>query len=110
MKNARGLSRLVLLAGAVSSMAQAASTYLNGINIDGVTNQKFERATVRLDEKGNVLIDAPGYSVKAVENAPPPRGAGRAAEPSEAPVRMTKRYWLVTEQTVPGMTEFDIDL
>lgn len=87
--------------------AWAGSVYLNGVNIDGVTNQKFEKATVRIDEKGNVLIDAPGYAVKAVEGGArqkPPSGE----EPAEA--RLTRRYWLVTEQAVPGMAEFDIDL
>ncbi len=88
--------------------AGAASVYLNNVKIDGVTNQKFEKATVRIDEKGNVFIEAPGYAVKAVEGGP---GAGAAtAGDSEGPARMTKHYWLVTEQTVPGMTEFDIDL
>jgi hypothetical protein len=83
------------------------SVYLNNVNIDGVTNQKFEKATVRIDEKGNVFIDAPGYAVKSVEGGPAKPGV----KPDDSgPARLTKRYWLVTEQTVPGMTEFDIDV
>ena len=31
----------------------AKSVFLNGVNIDGVTNQKFENATVVIDDKGN---------------------------------------------------------
>ncbi|MHB8876087.1 MAG: hypothetical protein ACYC8T_20545 [Myxococcaceae bacterium] len=104
MRNPQLLAASLLLA----LPAQAGSVYLNNVNIDGVTNQKFEKATVRLDDKGNVFIDAPGYAVKAVEGTPAPKG-GSSGE-SSGPASLTKRYWLVTEQTVPGMSEFDIDL
>jgi hypothetical protein len=117
--------------------ALAASVYLNGVRIDGVTNQKFEKATVRIDEKGDVHINAPGYAVR-VETAPAPQAAPvtpppapaapapaapapatAAAAPApaasapaapDAPPTLTRRYWLVTEQAVPGMSEYDIDL
>ncbi|MGQ0506151.1 MAG: hypothetical protein ACT4TC_12630 [Myxococcaceae bacterium] len=105
-----GLLKAVVCLVAVSSLAHAASTYLNGVNIDGVTNQRFEKASVKIDEKGNVFIDAPGYAVKAVESSPPPRGSVRTADPAADAARLTKRYWLVTEQTVPGLTDFDIDI
>jgi len=98
-----------------------------------VTNQKFEKATVRIDEKGDVHINAPGYAVR-VETAsapqaapvtPPPvpaapapaapapaTAAPAASAPAapDAPPTLTRRYWLVTEQAVPGMSEYDIDL
>jgi len=113
--------------------ALAASVYLNGVRIDGVTNQKFEKATVRIDEKGDVHITAAGYAVR-VETAPAPvapppapavpapaapaPAAPAAATPAtpppaatpEAPPTLTRRYWMVTEQAVPGMSEYDIDL
>ncbi|MFZ5469268.1 MAG: hypothetical protein ACOZIN_07480 [Myxococcota bacterium] len=95
---------IYLLALALTVPAAAGSVYLNGVNIDGVTNQKFDKATVRIDEKGNVHIDAPGYAVKAVE------GGKRPNDSASGPAQLTRRYWLVTEQTVPGMTEFDIDV
>jgi pyruvate/2-oxoglutarate dehydrogenase complex dihydrolipoamide acyltransferase (E2) component len=128
-----------VLAGLMApAVALAASVYLNGVRIDGVTNQKFEKATVRIDEKGDVHINAPGYAVR-VETAPapvapapvapPPAPAAPAAAPApavppaaaapatpappaapEAPPSLTRRYWLVTEQSVPGMAEYDIDL
>lgn len=84
-----------------STSALAGSTYLNGVKIDGVTNQKFEKVDVRIDEQGNLFIDAPGYQVRQVEAAP----AQGAAAPT-----LSKKYFLVTEQTVVGMTEYDIDL
>ncbi|RKH37831.1 hypothetical protein D7X12_28170, partial [Corallococcus sicarius] len=41
-------------------------------------------------------------------------GVGPAPVPPAAtapvPGRITQRYWLVTEQTTPGMTDFDIDV
>jgi hypothetical protein len=130
---------LFVLAGLMApATASAASVYLNGVRIDGVTNQKFEKATVRIDEKGDVHISAPGYAVR-VESAPapvaprpappapvaappaaapapavPPAAAAPATPPPasapEAPPTLTRRYWLVTEQSVPGMAEYDIDL
>jgi hypothetical protein len=93
----------------------AGSVFLNGVNIDGVTNQKFDHANVRIDERGNVFIDAPGYAVKTVQ--PGMQGMNTAGVPMTGtgvmmvpPPQMTRRYWLVTEQTVPGMTEYDIDV
>ncbi|WNG38103.1 hypothetical protein F0U61_33810 [Archangium violaceum] len=121
--------------------ALAGSVYLNGVRIDGVTNQKFEKVTaVRIDEQGNIHIEAPSYAVKVV-NAPPamavpakhvpvtpapvtspapapapttpvaaPAPAPAPAPVATAPARITRRYWLATEQSAPGMTEYDIDL
>ncbi|WP_338866863.1 hypothetical protein [Myxococcus stipitatus] len=135
---------LVAALVALSPMgAVAGSVYLNGVLIDGVTNQKFEKATVRIDEAGNVHIDAAGYRVSTVTPQPPtaqtpspptkpatppaesaaPGTAAPAAPvasaapppaapaaPQPRPDRITQRYWLVTEQTVPGMTDYDIDV
>lgn len=124
---------LVLASTLLPAAALAGSVYLNGVKIDGVTNQKFEKATVRIDESGNVLIEAPGYAAR-VMSAPPAATPPAAAAPSTAPAapaqapqaaapaapaapaeevvpdRITRRYWLVTEQTVPGMTEYEIDV
>jgi len=121
--------------------ARAGSVYLNGENIDGATDIKFEKCSVRIDEHGNVLIEAPGYKVKRLEGAhpaPPPAAAVPQPQPQvqpqqvpmmvpvgvpmtmpvqpvapPAPVaapKITRRYWLVTHQNQPGLTEFDIDV
>lgn len=119
---------LVLASVLLPAMALAGSVYLNGVRIDGITNQTFEKATVRIDESGNVLIEAPGYAARVV-SAPPATSAPTSApaetpappqatapvvveKPAEEeePARITRRYWLVTEQNVPGMTEYDIDV
>jgi hypothetical protein len=91
-----------ILCLALAAPALAGSVYLNGVRIDGVTNQRFEKVAVRIDETGNIYIDAPGYNVRQVEG------------PGETPVRppgvLSKKYFLVTEQTSPGMTEYDIEV
>jgi len=43
----------------VSLPALAVEVYVNGVNVEGLTNHTFEKVTVRLDEKGNVQIEAP---------------------------------------------------
>ena len=91
---------LVLLLSAPLVAARANEVYVNGVNVEGLTNQTFERVTVRLDEKGNVHIDAPGYTVKRV-----PAGPQEKRAPS-----LSQRYFLVTEQTSVGATDYDIDV
>jgi hypothetical protein len=94
--------------------ALAAKVFLNGVAIDGVTNQKFEKALVRIDDQGNVHIEVEGYSVRVEQGgrmSPPIAAAGpSASEAVSGPPRLTRRYWLVTEQTAVGMTDYDVDL
>jgi hypothetical protein len=94
---------LVSVLGA-SPAAAKGSVFLNGVNIDGVTNQKFENVTVAIDDKGNVLITAKGYEVQAQQ--PTPRPAGPAVE--AGPV--TKRYFLVSETAGLGLAQYDVDV
>ena len=98
---------------------------LNGVSIDGVTDQRFENCTVTIDAHGDVNIEAKGYTVrsagggpplalKAVPLAPPPAppaAAQAAPAPAAAPAtpeKLSRRYFLVTEQTRVGGTQFDI--
>jgi hypothetical protein len=97
------------LLAVIPATAMAGSVFLNGVNIDGVTGQKFDKVNVRIDDKGNILIDAPGYAVKTVQSGAGMPGTGPVAPPPPQ-AQITRRYWLVTEQSVPGMTEFDIDV
>lgn len=141
------LYTLAPLLALLPASALAGSVFLNGIRVDGLTNQKFEKVTVRFDDQGNLHIDAPGYVVRvpnqvqlpalprapaataapvapapapapaatpapaapAPAPAPAPAAAPAPAPPPE-PARLTRRYWLVTEQTVPGGTGYDIDV
>lgn len=99
----RHLLAVALASLAVPSAALAASVFLNGVNIDGVTGQKFENVTVVIDDKGNVLITAKGYQVQTVN---PSTQATPAAE--SGPV--TRRYFLVSESNAPGMAQYDVDV
>ncbi|MFY0578440.1 hypothetical protein ACN28S_32750 [Cystobacter fuscus] len=127
----------VLVLSALLPLPALASVFLNGVRIDGLTNQTFDKvSSVRLDDQGNIHIVAPGYTVKTMEvpapvapapTAPPVAPAAPAPvapAPTAAPVvpaapqtpaptaptRITQRYWLVTEQSAQGKTEYDIDL
>lgn len=99
----RNLLAVALASLVVPSAALAASVFLNGVNIDGVTGQKFENVTVVIDDKGNVLITAKGYQVQTVN---PTATTTPAAE--SGPV--TRRYFLVSESNAPGMAQYDIDV
>lgn len=78
---------------------------LNGVPIDGVTAQRFENATVVVDEKGDVHIEARGYAVKGA--AAPDPAAETGGCPPAAPGKLGCRYFLVTEHQPPG-TQYDL--
>jgi hypothetical protein len=105
--------RNLLICLAVSAfpfVANAASVFLNGVNIDGVTSQTFESCKVEIDANGNIYVTAKGYAVQR-----PGQGPAAPSSPSAPPVpafpgNTTKHYYLVTEKAAPGMTQYDIDL
>lgn len=130
----RTLATILLTAAAVApapslSAPQGPRISLNGIAIDGVTNQRFENCNVTIDGHGNVNIEARGYAVRhgqpgtagadaplqAVPLAavPPPAAAPPAPPPTApaanaAPEKLTRRYFLATEQSRVDGTQFDI--
>ncbi|MBW2264200.1 MAG: hypothetical protein JRG91_19720, partial [Deltaproteobacteria bacterium] len=60
---------VILMAGAAASSGLAAggiTVTVNGVDVTGLSNQKFEGCTVTFDSKGNVAIKAPGYEIKKV--------------------------------------------
>lgn len=111
----RLLAVSALCAALLPAGAFARSVYLNNVKIDNVQlkNMKFEKVTVRLDEKGDLYIDAPGYQIKVMDPGVQPASAGStettSAEEGGTP-KLTRKYFLVTEQTAPGMTDYDIDV
>ena len=89
-------------------LGQAASIYLNGTRVDGaagLANLKIEKCNVSFDDKSNVHIDCPGYAIKLDGNGEKPSAADDSGTG-----KLTKRYFLVTEQAQQGATEFDIDV
>ena len=110
----------ILTAGALAAVAPARgaaapSVTLNGVAIDGVTNQKFENCTVTIDALGNIHIEAKGYAVKG----PGAANGGSSGDPGAAkrtaaadvragpPGKLYRRYFLATEHGAPG-TQYDL--
>lgn len=92
------ITTIVLLAGVASSRGQAAKGVkitINGVDVTGLVDQKFEGCTVAFDSKGNVKITAPGYEIKKVI----PEGKSTTPE-KKAP--LSKHYYLFTESKNGG--------
>lgn len=90
------------LLGAAGPAAAAPSVTLNGVAIDGVTEQRFENCTVVIDEKGDIHIQAKGYAVRTSGGEPSREPAVQASQANAAPAHVTRRYFVATEQTPPG--------
>ena len=89
-------------------MLLLASVYLNGVNIDGLRSQKFEKCkAVRIDDRGDVHLECPGYQV---EQQAVPAVAPAPLVPSAVAAAMTKRYWLVTEDKDGALAQYEVDV
>ncbi len=124
----RTLATILLAAAAIApapahAAPQGPRISLNGIAIDGVANQRFENCNVTIDAHGNVNIEARGYAVRhgqpgtARADAPPQAVPLAAAPPpvaappppaNPASEKLTRRYFLATEQSRTDGTQFDI--
>ena len=84
---------------------QARSVFVNGVDISIVRNQTFKNATVRIDDKGDVHIKAPGYKIEVVDDP----GKDVAADPPAAIPGKTseQRFYLVTKPSVDGRAQYD---
>jgi len=89
-----------------------ATVFLNGVNIDGLRGQSFEKCkTVKIDEKGDVHLDCPAYQVEAAPAAAAAQAQTAAyVPPVAAATSISKHYWLVTEQSENGAAQYDLDL
>ena len=90
-----------------------ASVFLNGVNVDGLRSQKFEKCkTVRIDDRGDVYLDCPGYQVERPSAAVPASSGGAPAIApllqSAVAAALSKRYWLVSEEKDSAL--FDVDV
>ena len=82
-----------LVALALSSGAFAGGTlYVNGVRADGLRSFDFRDVGVRIDENGDIWIDAPNYKIEV-------SGGGAPAE--ESPVA-AGTWWLVTQDNNSG--------
>ncbi|MBI2895272.1 MAG: hypothetical protein HYY06_17085 [Deltaproteobacteria bacterium] len=116
------------------SVASAVDVFVNGENVTGILNVSIVNARVRIDERGNVHVEAPGYTVRRVDvpaparpgqaapptgsvpyGSQPPRstvvtGGGSAPAPAAPATNLTRRYYLVTSQAAPGRAQFDLEV
>ena len=91
---------LALVAAFALPATAFADVYLNGVNITGVTNQTFEKATVHIDAQGNVHIKAPGYAVSGASAG----GKDQASSSQSAPRRATTTWSPATPAPAPPST------
>ena len=90
-----------------------AATFLNGVNIDGLRSQSFEKCrAVKIDDRGDVYLDCPGYEVQAqtAPAAPAPAVAASTLAGQAVSGAITKHYWLVSEEASPGQAQYDLDI
>src|SRR5260370_17943497 len=87
-----------------------ASVFLNGVNVDGLRLQTFEKCrSVKIDGRGDVHLDCPGYQVEGAPAAAP-APAPPVAVPAIARPALAKHYWLVTEHTDGGPPPSELDI
>ena len=93
-----------------------AAVFLNGVNIDGLRSQSFEKCkTVKIDDRGDIYLDCPGYEVQAQAPAPSPApAASPVAAASMAPSvpggALSKHYWMVSEDANGAQAQYDLDV
>lgn len=94
----------------VPALANAGQFMVNDVPIGkfdlavkGLEGQTFEKCkSVKITSDGDVKVECPGYDLKPAEPAKSVQAA--------VPAQVSKTYWLVTEQTKVGDTQFDIDV
>jgi len=85
---------IFLAAGAVGGAESGFTVTINGVDVTGLVNQKFENCIVEFDGSGNVKITAPGYEIKKIvpdEPSPVP--------PSTTEGALAKHYYMFTESS-----------
>lgn len=97
------VTMLVLVSFSSQAAPPAQSTQrnvlINGVNVEGLTNQTYEHVTVRIDARGDVNIDAPKYVIKKITKDEP-----RLVTP------LSMRYFLVTERDGAGGAEYQVEV
>jgi len=80
-----GLVASVVALGAPPALARSPGIFINGVRVDGLSNQRLAGVDVFFDEAGDVQITARGYKVKASEpDADQPPAAAPPATPPAA--------------------------
>jgi len=100
---------VIMAALVMSPAAYARSVYLNGVDISGVRSQTFKNATVHIDEKGDVHLNADHYKVEVVDEDDAATGARTgSAVAAGANSRLRSRYYMATKATPGGAAQYDM--
>src|SRR5437016_1414674 len=84
-----------------------AAIFLNGVNIDSLRGQSFEKCkSVKIDDRGDVFLDCPGYQVQ--QQAAPATPA--PVVPAAVATAITKHYWMVSEDANSAQAQYDLDV
>ncbi len=92
---------------------RAVDVFLNGKKITGYTDVDLGKVGVRLDEQGNVQIDAPDFKVQEVgapATKPAPTPTPTPPRPPPNPANLKNMYFIITQGTRPGVTGYDVKL
>ena len=87
----------------LSAMAQDRLLYVNGVQADGLRGYEFKAVNVRIDDQGNVWVDAPQYRVEVQGSAT--SASSTSAAPAAAPMG---HYWLVTQDNQSQGHEIEV--
>lgn len=93
---------------AVAPAAMARKVFLNGVDITGLRSQTFKKATVHIDENGDIHLDAPGYKVQLVDSDPGSAPASEATADGGANPLLRMRLFLATNPSPGGRAQYDL--
>lgn len=88
----------------LAAMAQDRSLYVNGVQADGLRGYEFKAVNVRIDDQGNIWVDAPQYKVEVQGNA----SGGSATKATQNAAAPQGRYWLVTQDNQSQGHEIEV--
>ncbi len=88
----------------LSAMATERALYVNGVQAEGLRSYDFKGVNVRIDDQGNVWVDAPQYRVE-VQGSVTNQGSSTPAPAATAP---QGRYWLVTQDNQSQGHEIEV--
>lgn len=100
---------IAFIASVLIGTASAGTLYVNGTPVDALKNYAFEQVDVRIDEAGNIWIDAPGYNVSSGADAKGRASTGGSRADSAVESDLPRgSWWLVSEDH--GSTGHKVDV
>ncbi|MBN2716458.1 MAG: hypothetical protein JXX14_11435 [Deltaproteobacteria bacterium] len=94
------ITYIILTLMLMGSGVHAAKVYLNGVDITQVTEKTFKNVTtVRIDDKGDIHIEAPHYEVKVLEAGSESANSTVTGESNEA--GLTEKYFIASQGPAP---------